>query len=123
MDLNGIPLRSYEDKGTVFNFYLTNCTMADVMKLDGKQLTITDNLKTVRVFVGLRAVSIEDKGNQIVYSAARKLDPDTKSAIEELQSNLLSEREARQELEALVDASAEVIDLFIAQSAPEEEGE
>lgn len=128
MELNDIPLRSYEDKGTVFTFYLTNTTMQQVMGLDGETLTITDNLKVIRQFQGLRAVSIENNNGVIAYRAARKLDPDTASVIKELQDNLETTRNQLAAAQAQVatmqeiqDATGDVIDLLIQQSAPTNE--
>lgn len=85
MQLNNIPLSTYNAKGNEVTFLL-ECSLGAALSLDGQTLTVTNKDKTVAIFAGYSVCGVETAGEYTRMRAVRKLDEATEAAIAGLEA-------------------------------------
>lgn len=89
MQLNGISLISYDDRGNEAYFML-ECTLAEALALDGQALTITAGKDVVAAFTGFSVMAVTKTDKYVQLRVMRALSDETAGAIGDLQSRVIS---------------------------------
>lgn len=103
MQLNNIPLSTYNPRGNEVTFLL-DCTLGAALSLDGQTLTVTSGERTVAIFAGYSVCGVEAAGDYTRMTAVRKLDEATAAAIEGLDANVAALESRTTDSEAAINA-------------------